>query len=839
MATLSDRLAYILSFDTSDGVKSLKKLGDTADKELSKVEKWWDKAAAGATKFGAAALAFSGVAAVGLYKLASGASDARQNFQALEQVVGTLQAEEFKEWADGAAQAIGTSSSKAVEAATSFAQLGKLAGVAGEDLVPFSTNLVKLSADLAAFKNVNPEQALQDIRSGFSGSVEVMRKYGIYLDEHSLKNAYFQLTGERVTGTLTAQQRVLSTNAELFRQGADMLGQFERESDSLVGQTNILKAELKNLADNIGEGVLPYMTAAVTVAGDLAQAFNGLSGAQKKAIGGFATLGVGAIALVGTLSFLAGQGVKLVQRFAAMKAASERLTAFLDKNVKVAKGLGAGFLVASVALAGYTLKQRQARIQAEEMAEAIDDLGRSTQRNMTGSFVQAFTNAIFATDSFEEAMAEVVRGQPGVAQTILDTEAATGKFTSEMLAAGNSAEHTENMLALLKVALVEEKEAIKAAADNQEAATVVQDEATGAVEAGATALESLNLRTGELAVATETARPLVEYLSQAIKDSKVDVDALVAAYKGHDEAIQGVNENLEDAIGEVEAWRDGINAATSSGAAAFDTFEASATTSVQDYIDSVYGSNVDLAEWQEDLITIAEGTSADFAAHLAEMGPAAAGMVAEIAEGGPAAQQAFDVYTVQAAAMSRDMEAEFDKVGPGATEAYAEARRAAEVEASLMLVTIPPKAQALGEEFSKSMTRGINSFAGQVAAAAANVASQAARAGQNVFRNTQWSAPTVSGTPAARTGTSAGARASGTDNAPPGMSWVGEAGPELVSFGGGEKVYTAYESKKMMQGAGQAPGVTVQITGDIYGVPTDQFVAELAGRLNKYQAGMA
>ena len=39
MATLSERLAYVLTFDTTSGVKSLNKFGATAEKELSKTDK--------------------------------------------------------------------------------------------------------------------------------------------------------------------------------------------------------------------------------------------------------------------------------------------------------------------------------------------------------------------------------------------------------------------------------------------------------------------------------------------------------------------------------------------------------------------------------------------------------------------------------------------------------------------------------------------------------------------------------------------------------------------------------------------------------------------------------
>ncbi|WAC45575.1 hypothetical protein OU997_05230 [Pseudomonas sp. SL4(2022)] len=40
--------------------------------------------------------------------------------------------------------------------------------------------------------------------------------------------------------------------------------------------------------------------------------------------------------------------------------------------------------------------------------------------------------------------------------------------------------------------------------------------------------------------------------------------------------------------------------------------------------------------------------------------------------------------------------------------------------------------------------------------------------------------------------------AKGTNSAPPGMAWVGEQGPELVNFGGGEQVLTAAASQNLM-----------------------------------------
>ena len=83
--------------------------------------------------------------------------------------------------------------------------------------------------------------------------------------------------------------------------------------------------------------------------------------------------------------------------------------------------------------------------------------------------------------------------------------------------------------------------------------------------------------------------------------------------------------------------------------------------------------------------------------------------------------------------------------------------------------------------------------------------------------------------------------ASGTDSAPPGLAWVGEDGPELVAFGGGEAVYPHDESKRMARQsarqpvavtggamatiAAPAPVINLHVHGNVYGV--DDLAAEL------------
>lgn len=65
--------------------------------------------------------------------------------------------------------------------------------------------------------------------------------------------------------------------------------------------------------------------------------------------------------------------------------------------------------------------------------------------------------------------------------------------------------------------------------------------------------------------------------------------------------------------------------------------------------------------------------------------------------------------------------------------------------------------------------------------------------------------------------------ATGTNNAPPGMAWVGERGPELVVFGGGERVLTAAASQNLMS---RMQGLAVQ---DLAAGPAAELAASVPG----------
>lgn len=86
-------------------------------------------------------------------------------------------------FAETASTEFGQSQQQALDAATTFATFGGVAGLAGDDLSKFSTDFVGLASDLASFNNTSPQQAIDAIGAALRGEAEPMRQFGVLLDD--------------------------------------------------------------------------------------------------------------------------------------------------------------------------------------------------------------------------------------------------------------------------------------------------------------------------------------------------------------------------------------------------------------------------------------------------------------------------------------------------------------------------------------------------------------------------------------------------------------------------------------------------------------------------------
>jgi hypothetical protein len=169
-------------------------------------------------------------------------------------------ASKIEAFAESAAASLGQTKQQALDAASTFAIFGSSAGLAGDDLVKFSTDFTTLASDLASFNNTSPEDAIQAIGAALRGETEPLRRYGVLLDDASLRQAALSLGIIRTTKeALTPQQKVLAAQELIYQQTSAAQGDFQRTSDGLANSQRILNAQLANIRTEIGEALLPMV----------------------------------------------------------------------------------------------------------------------------------------------------------------------------------------------------------------------------------------------------------------------------------------------------------------------------------------------------------------------------------------------------------------------------------------------------------------------------------------------------------------------------------------------------------------------------------------------------
>lgn len=188
------------------------------------------------------------------------ASDLNEQANVLKVTFGES-ATQIERFADAGPKALGMSKIAAQEAAAMFGIFGKMAGLTGDDLVKFSTDLTRLSVDIASFRNAKPAEVMEALGAALRGEAEPMRRFGVLLDDATLRNEALQLGLIKTTKeALTPQQKVLAANAVIMKQTADAQGDFARTSDGLANRQRILSAQWEDIKTKLGAQLLPAVT---------------------------------------------------------------------------------------------------------------------------------------------------------------------------------------------------------------------------------------------------------------------------------------------------------------------------------------------------------------------------------------------------------------------------------------------------------------------------------------------------------------------------------------------------------------------------------------------------
>lgn len=163
------------------------------------------------------------------------------------------------------------------------AQLSNL-GFTQEEYTKRSQGLVALGADLAATFGGTAYDAVQALSAVFRGEYNQVERYGVAIRKSDINARVAAKGQDNLTGEMLKQAEALAALEILYGQTEAAQGQFARESDTLAGATQILKASFADAKVEIGEGFYPAVQLTTQFINDNMQTFKDLADAIGNAV---------------------------------------------------------------------------------------------------------------------------------------------------------------------------------------------------------------------------------------------------------------------------------------------------------------------------------------------------------------------------------------------------------------------------------------------------------------------------------------------------------------------------------------------------------------------------
>lgn len=206
-------------------------------------------------------LAVSGAVVYGIKQSVLAASDLDESMNKVN-VVFERNADSIQDWARTTSTEIGISRQAALEAAGTYGNLFTALGLTTDAAAEMSMSTVQLAADLASFNNEDPSEVLLALRSGLSGEMEPLKRFGIAMNQAVLAQKAMEMgLGDNIQA-LSEAEKVQVRYAVIMEQTATAQGDFARTSDGLANTQRTIKANFEDIKAILGEEFLPDVNAA-------------------------------------------------------------------------------------------------------------------------------------------------------------------------------------------------------------------------------------------------------------------------------------------------------------------------------------------------------------------------------------------------------------------------------------------------------------------------------------------------------------------------------------------------------------------------------------------------
>jgi hypothetical protein len=164
------------------------------------------------------------------------------------------------DFGDKAAKSMGMSNQAAIEAAGTYGNLFQAFGIGQGKATEMSTTLVQLAADLGSFNNTSTEDAINALRSGLAGETEPLKRFGVALNEVTLKNKAMAMGFGEIKGAMDPAIKAQVTYALVMEQTKLAQGDYQRTSSGTANTMKTLSAQFADAKVAIGQALMPAFT---------------------------------------------------------------------------------------------------------------------------------------------------------------------------------------------------------------------------------------------------------------------------------------------------------------------------------------------------------------------------------------------------------------------------------------------------------------------------------------------------------------------------------------------------------------------------------------------------
>lgn len=414
-----------LSNKLSEVNRDVKRTASESSSAAAKVGRAWQKAASVFNNdlvagLSAASLLMFGKKAVNTFSQVEDASSA------LSATFGA-NGDALIKWAKQSGDALNLSQTEALSAAQTFAIFAESAGLGGQQMQTFTTDLTARAADLASYFGGSTADAVTALGSALRGEAEPARRYGILLDDMTLKAEAMAQGIYNGNGPLTQQQKILAAQTIIMKQSARAAGDVERTQDSMANQIKDSQQQMADFQATAGETIAVGLRPMLKLVNGAAKGFSQLPDPLKQV-----SIGIG---LIGTAALIA------TPRIMALKTqlqTSGVLASGWGKNGLKAAG---GILAVTAAMTAMNAVASDDNIEGryfDDMGTALRNIVQpgwyGTVNNAAGVLRKAFL-PFWSTD-LEESKAAMQRLDTQLVELYANGQTAEAKQLFENLVSG-------------------------------------------------------------------------------------------------------------------------------------------------------------------------------------------------------------------------------------------------------------------------------------------------------------------------------------------------------------------------------------------------------------------